>query len=131
MILTLISMLLITGCSENSTEAPSTTLAEDKSLQNVANQNESNSTHDDKGKIEKAQSEETKPMEVQQAENLIRQYLELGDSTDTFVEYDHNQKGKFVIHVYDIIDKGKTTEHTATRGWYLVDPETENIEVLP
>ena len=47
------------------------------------------------------------------------------------VLYDHmNEQGDYVIHVYEIVtDNPETGEgHTATWGWYAVDPITGEIK---
>jgi hypothetical protein len=76
---------------------------------------------------EKQKAEQT-PQKIskEQAEQNVRQYLNLQPNPNLFVEYDHdNENGDYVIHVYDIvIDNPETKEgHTATRGWYGVDPD--------
>ncbi|RIW28061.1 hypothetical protein D3H55_22315 [Bacillus salacetis] len=63
------------------------------------------------------------------AEQIVRQHL--GDDIDKnmIVEYDHMEQDQFGIHVYE--QAGKEEEsHTATYGWYKVDPETEEVTSL-
>ncbi len=46
---------------------------------------------------------------------------------NTIVEYDHdNEKGDYVIHVYNVIVNGDEG-HTATVGWFDVNPKTKRI----
>ncbi|WP_456272369.1 hypothetical protein [Bacillus sp. AK031] len=64
-----------------------------------------------------------------EAEDLVREYLgnEIEDST--IVEYDHMEQEQYVIHVYDQVEDGEGS-HTATIGWYKVDPVSEEITSL-
>lgn len=62
----------------------------------------------------------------QVAEELVRDHLDLHDSPETQVLFDHKDNGLYVVHVFDIIGEGKGS-HTATRGWYKVDPESKEI----
>ena len=42
--------------------------------------------------------------------------------------YDHdNERGHYVILVYEIIDAGTQYERLATIGWYGVDPKTGRV----
>ncbi|WP_407270794.1 LysM peptidoglycan-binding domain-containing protein [Radiobacillus sp. PE A8.2] len=58
----------------------------------------------------------------EQAAGLLRRALRLTGQPEVHVDYDHTENGQYVIHVYDIVNN-----HTATRGWYLVDPITGEI----
>src|SRR5690606_789665 len=64
------------------------------------------------------------------AELLVRQYLGLEQNTDLQFIYDHdNELGDYVIHVYEHIvdDPNSGAGHTATYGWYGVNPLTGEI----
>lgn len=53
---------------------------------------------------------------------LVKKHLHLEDNPDITVLYDHtNEKGDYVIHVYEVVSDGETG-HQATLGWYAVDP---------
>lgn len=119
----------LVACSELNTEAPSTTTEEDQSLKQKAHDTSRKDIANFKISNEEMIESQKSP-EIQKAENLVRQYLELADSTTTVVEFDHKQDEKIIIHVYDIIDEDKKTEHTATRGWYSVTLDPKNIDVL-
>jgi len=59
-----------------------------------------------------------------EAIQLVRDYLGWDDNSSMVVEYDHdNELNHPVIHVYENVDNGDGG-HTATYGWYGVDPET-------
>ncbi|HSH24589.1 MAG TPA: hypothetical protein VLA13_03520 [Massilibacterium sp.] len=73
---------------------------------------------------------ESKNISKQEAAQLVRTHLKLDGREEVKVEYDHdNAKGDYVIQVYEIIiDDPATGEgHTATWGWYGVNPSTKAI----
>ncbi|SFJ49677.1 LysM domain-containing protein [Halobacillus dabanensis] len=51
------------------------------------------------------------------AENLVRENYDIEDNVK--VEYDNVVDNKYLIHAYNVVDN-----HTATVGWYLVNPHT-------
>ncbi|MGD6892153.1 hypothetical protein [Bacillus mobilis] len=60
-----------------------------------------------------------------EAEGLVRKQYNV--PANTIVEYDHdNEKGDYVIHVYNVIVNGEEG-HTATVGWFDVNPKTKRI----
>lgn len=66
----------------------------------------------------------------QEAEELVRKYLDIQSDPNVKAEYDHdNEKGDYVIHVYEVvIDNPSTHEgHTSTWGWYGVNKKTKAI----
>lgn len=65
----------------------------------------------------------------QEAEQLVREHLELTNNPGVKVDYDHDEGGRYVIHVYEIVGDGEMA-HTATWGWYYVDPKTKKIESM-
>jgi tetratricopeptide (TPR) repeat protein len=72
----------------------------------------------------------TKPLTHQEAEELVRNYLNIQSSPNVKVVYDHdNEKGDYVIHVYEfVVDNPSTNEgHTSTWGWYGVNKNTKVI----
>ncbi|MDQ0215287.1 tetratricopeptide (TPR) repeat protein [Oikeobacillus pervagus] len=74
-------------------------------------------------------SVQEKPITQKDAENLVRKHLNLLDS-EIKVRFDHmNEKGDYIIHVYEyVIDDPATQQgHTATWGWYGVNPKTKEI----
>lgn len=113
-----LAFVFISGCKENNVEAPSTTTEENQALQHVST------------KSDRVDNEFEKSPEINKAENLVRQYLELGDSPNTVVKFDHKKKSGYVIHVYDVIEKGGRTEHSVTVGWFLVTLKPENVKIL-
>ncbi len=114
----ILAFVFIAGCEENNVEAPSTTKEENQTLKLISNKNKQN-----KDKFQKSP-------EMNKAENLVRQYLELGDSPNTAVEFDHKVGDGYVIHVYDVVKQVNQKEKSKTRGWFLVTLEPENIKVL-
>ncbi|WP_404458471.1 hypothetical protein [Oceanobacillus kapialis] len=57
-----------------------------------------------------------------EAEELVREHLqgELGDNM--VIQFDHMEQGNYVVHVFENMET-----HTATYGWYEVNPETEEV----
>ncbi|GAB3061605.1 LysM peptidoglycan-binding domain-containing protein [Virgibacillus ainsalahensis] len=66
--------------------------------------------------------EKDRNLTTEQAEFLVRRALGLIGNTNIYVTYDRNLNNKYLIHVYEIVGN-----HTATRGWYLVNPHTGEI----
>ncbi|KIL35029.1 hypothetical protein SD71_15265 [Cohnella kolymensis] len=66
------------------------------------------------------------------AEKLVRKHLKLDSKPAIYVEYDHNEGAEYLIHVYEVvIDDPNTGEgHTATWGWYYVNPKTGGIRSM-
>ncbi|UOQ44936.1 LysM peptidoglycan-binding domain-containing protein [Halobacillus salinarum] len=66
-------------------------------------------------------SVQEKAVSKHEAEDIVRKqkgYM----NKDVNVEYDNMVKGEYLIHVYD-----EMNNHTATRGWYLVSPQSGNV----
>ncbi|TLS38594.1 hypothetical protein [Pseudalkalibacillus caeni] len=78
---------------------------------------------------EPSQENET-AMTAEEAIEAVREELGISPDSSTIIEYDHDEDGQYVIHVYDIIENEGEPGHTATRGWYLVNPETGTISDL-
>ncbi|MBX0358958.1 hypothetical protein [Halobacillus sp. Nhm2S1] len=82
---------------------------------------------------QKESNEESTPSNLskEQAAGYVVEYAQVPiDNPNVFVEYDHdNQHGDWVYQVYEVvIDNPETKEgHTATWGWYAVDPNTGYI----
>lgn len=93
----------------------------------------SGSTKQRSAKDDHKQSEErdsdSEPLTKKQAEELVRRHLELDSRPEVKVQYDHDEDGRYVIHVFEIVDQGESS-HSATLGWYYVDPKTQKIESM-
>ncbi|MFA2809159.1 hypothetical protein [Bacillus mycoides] len=57
------------------------------------------------------------------AENKVRNHLNITSSSNILCEYDHDEGEEYIIHVYEIV-KDEEGGHTATYGWYNVNPHT-------
>lgn len=77
----------------------------------------------------KKQEEADKTLTHKQAEDLVRQYLDIKPNPNVFVEYDHDEGNNFIIHVYEVVvDDPNTMEgHTATWGWYGVNKNSRIV----
>jgi tetratricopeptide (TPR) repeat protein len=103
---------------------------EQEKQQEKANQNETSSESENKNEQSK-QTEKNQPLTHEEAEQLVRDYLNMDSaSSNVFVKYDHdNEHGHYVFQVYElVIDNSETKEgHTATIGWYAVDPINKTV----
>lgn len=66
------------------------------------------------------------------AVRLVEEYLQAdGLSTEMNYRYDgDDDSGNYRIQVFEVVDNGDGANHTATYGWYLVNPETGEITDL-
>ncbi|MFQ6388501.1 hypothetical protein ACLNAR_12025 [Priestia aryabhattai] len=78
--------------------------------------------------------EEEEPAEQtvsqEQAIQLVRDQQGISEDSPLFVTYDHvDDSGNYIIHVYEnVVDNEETgEEHTATQGWYQVNPSDGSI----
>ncbi|OLS38397.1 lipoprotein [Bacillus sp. MRMR6] len=81
-------------------------------------------------KREDKQEQVSQTLTYEQAESLVRTYLNLNANPSIFVKYDHDaDNGDYIIQVYEIVvDDPKTgAGHTATWGWYGVNKTTREI----
>jgi hypothetical protein len=65
------------------------------------------------------------PLHPTKAEELVREKLDLQENEDLIVQYDHLEKGNYIIHVYSVDDEQEKSE-----AWYMVDLETKAVEPL-
>jgi LysM repeat protein len=66
--------------------------------------------------------EKDRKLTTEQAEYLVRRALGLVEQPNVYVTFDSNLNGQYLIHVFEIVEN-----HTATRGWYLVNPQSGEI----
>ncbi|MED4284814.1 hypothetical protein P4679_23105 [Priestia megaterium] len=93
--------------SQNSVESDST----DQSLDSSENNTSENSVQ---------------PISRDEARQLVVNYLH-PDDPESIIEYDHDDNGDYIFHYYKVIDDGTDTAHTATTGWYGINPYTKEI----
>lgn len=63
---------------------------------------------------------------------LVMEFVQ-GSKTDTELNYlfdGEDEDGNYRIQVFEVVDHGGGESHTATYGWYLVDPKTGEITDL-
>ncbi|MBO1514624.1 hypothetical protein [Metabacillus bambusae] len=65
------------------------------------------------------------PLHPTKAEELVREKLDLQENEDLIVQYDHLEKGNYIIHVYSVDGLQEKSE-----AWYMVDLETKVVEPL-
>lgn len=49
------------------------------------------------------------------------------EGSNFILDYDHDESGKYVFHLYEIVQPEGEVGHTATVGWYAVDPNTGEV----
>jgi len=57
---------------------------------------------------------------------LVQEFIQ-GTGSDVGLNYSvdgTDDQGNYRIQVFEVVDHGNGETHTATYGWYLVDPET-------
>ncbi|MFD1735602.1 hypothetical protein ACFSCX_03405 [Bacillus salitolerans] len=65
------------------------------------------------------------------AEALVREHLNISATSNTIVLYDSElEDGRYVIHVYDVMDNELDENNQVTQGWYTVDPITKDLAEL-
>jgi len=63
---------------------------------------------------------------------LVQEFIQ-GTGSDIGLNYSvdgTDDQGNYRIQVFEVVDHGDGETHTATYGWYLVDPETGEITDL-
>lgn len=64
---------------------------------------------------------------VKEAEQLVKDFIEIKDYPQLSVQYDHNnEKGDYIFQVFESVEDGQGG-HTATWGWYGVNPKTKEV----
>ncbi len=66
----------------------------------------------------------------QEAIAKVKSYLQLQFEPDVHVVVDHEENGRYLVHVYEVIPGNGGVGHTSTRGWYYVDRKTGEIESM-
>lgn len=85
---------------------------------------------EEEAKAKQEQEEANQPLTHTQAEELVKQHLNLSSDQNVKVVYDHDaDNGDYIIHVYEfVVDNSQTGEgHTTTWGWYGVNKQTKMV----
>lgn len=73
----------------------------------------------------------SKILNSKDAENIVKKLINPSSNENTKVQFDHEQNvngvNYFVIHVYDLIKDNENISHSATKGWYYVNPSTGKV----
>ena len=70
---------------------------------------------------------ENNKMSAEEAVQAVINQENFDDYPQLIVEHDHDEDDRYVIHVYEIVREGTEDAHTATWGWYYVDPYSGDI----
>lgn len=69
----------------------------------------------------------TSKLSVKEAEQLVKDFIEIKDYPQLSVEFDHNDdNGDYIFQVFESVEDGQGG-HTATWGWYGVNPKTKEV----
>ncbi|OPJ58507.1 hypothetical protein [Clostridium oryzae] len=67
-------------------------------------------------------------IDKERAVQLVKDYLKRkNEYMPKVIEVDSEDDKNFNVHCYDVVDSGKSSEHTATSGWYYVDKKTGKV----
>lgn len=68
------------------------------------------------------------PISKEEARQLVVNYLH-PDNPERIIEYDHDDNGDYIFHYYIVVDDPNIEDdgHTATFGWYGVNPNTKEV----
>ena len=65
----------------------------------------------------------------EEAEQLVKDYIDMEQYPQLEIEYDHDdkEKGDYVFQVFEVVNDSEEGGHTATWGWYGVNKETKEV----
>lgn len=70
---------------------------------------------------------DTSKITVNDAEQLVKDFIKIKDYPQLSVQYDHkDEKGNYIFQVFESVQDGQGG-HTATWGWYGVNPKTKEV----
>lgn len=101
----------------------------EKAEENKQNEKQNEDQQPKAGEDNKKQEETNHVLSHSEAEQLVREYLNIQSDKNIFTRYDHDEGDNYIIHVYEkVIDDPKTNMgHTATWGWYGVNKYTKKV----
>lgn len=67
-----------------------------------------------------------KTLTVKEAEKLVKDFINIENYPQLRVEYDHKENGDYIFQVFESVEDGQGG-HTATWGWYRVNPNTKKV----
>ncbi|MFV8826368.1 hypothetical protein [Alkalihalobacterium sp. APHAB7] len=85
---------------------------------------------EENGKDEQGKKDQNGLLTEEEAIEKVRSYLDLQYDPDVNIVVDHEDNGRYLVHVFDIVPGNGGVGHTATRGWYYVDRKTGEIESM-
>lgn len=102
----------------------------DTSEQDQSEHNEGDNTEQDEieGQDNDSASEQNGVYSSDQAIVFVQEYLGTNVGPEMNFNYDgDDENGHYRIQVFEVIDHSGEASHTATYGWYLVDPKTGEV----
>lgn len=79
------------------------------------------------GHKEGQDSKNREKLSIQAAKKLVQSFINMENYPYLQVQYDHdNEKGHYIFQVFESVEDNEYG-HTATWGWYGVDPKTKKV----
>lgn len=108
----------------------------DKTVQSedqTGNTSETEKPEETDKQSETKETNESTELTKEEGKELVAEFIKMNDSSNLTIQFDReDEKGNYIFQVYEIvIDNAETKEgHTATWGWYSVNPKTKEVEDL-
>lgn len=108
----------------------------DKTVQSedqTGNTSETEKPEETNKQSETKETNESTELTKEEGKELVAEFIKMNDSSNLTIQFDReDEKGNYIFQVYEIvIDNAETKEgHTATWGWYSVNPKTKEVEDL-
>lgn len=108
----------------------------DKTVQSedqTRNTSETEKPEETNKQSETKETNESTELTKEEGKELVAEFIKMNDSSNLTIQFDReDEKGNYIFQVYEIvIDNAETKEgHTATWGWYSVNPKTKEVEDL-
>ncbi|MGG3940858.1 hypothetical protein ABEV54_05265 [Peribacillus psychrosaccharolyticus] len=108
----------------------------DKTVQSedqTGNTSETEKPEETDKQSETKETNESTELTKEEGKELVAEFIKMNDSPNLTIQFDReDEKGNYIFQVYEIvIDNAETKEgHTATWGWYSVNPKTKEVEDL-
>lgn len=108
----------------------------DKTVQSedqTGNTSETEKPEETNKQSETKETNKSTELTKEEGKELVAEFIKMNDSSNLTIQFDReDEKGNYIFQVYEIvIDNAETKEgHTATWGWYSVNPKTKEVEDL-
>lgn len=120
---------------DTSDDSDNTTDENDQPTESEDSTNDENQSDDTEGTDESNDSENSESGGRYSSDDAVRLVKEYLEAEGLYMEMNYlydgkDDNGRYRVQVFEVVDNGDGESHTATYGWYLVDPETGEITDL-